>query len=191
MTKTIKIIVAIILLTFTLITLSLVALTFNNVSHCMQINAPSRIIVYYNSESQNKVFEPDSANYNEIYLSILEGYKQPIIKAITTNKLFKDVKINANEGTNINFSGIKINFVYDTPQAVRYKNKLYTSNDQTYWYQNLIFDIPSADKYQYNTVAIIPPKDASYYVSPFNYSLHYSAYSNFSNVEQIANKLFG
>ena len=54
MTKKTKILIAIILLLVTSITTSLVVLSTTTISHCMQINAPNRIAVYYNSESPDK-----------------------------------------------------------------------------------------------------------------------------------------
>lgn len=190
MRKKIKILVAVILTLVAMLTISLVAMSLNTTSHCMKINAPDRIIVYYNSVSQNKVFEKDSVEYNQIYSSIINAYQQTVLEAFVNSSLFKDVKINTPLNCEIDFDGVKINFVYDTPQAVKYKNKLYEKDGQNYWYQNLIFDISSADKYQYNDVAIIPPETSNYYTSPYECYLKYSAYSNFDKVYDIVLNMF-
>lgn len=189
-TKKIRIIISVILLCVAVITVCLVTLTLNTVSYNMHINKPSQIIVYYNNEYGNIVFEPTSNEYSKIYSLLIDSYNQPILKAFVSGDLSKNVKVVENQSTKINFTGIKINFVYDSPQIVKYKNKLYTNNDDNYWYQNLIFDINNADKFQYNNVAIIPPSSSKYYIGQYNYSLHYKAYSNFNNVYNYTLSLF-
>ncbi|MBQ7881033.1 MAG: hypothetical protein IJ358_04250 [Clostridia bacterium] len=190
MTKKTKILIATILIIVTFTTISLVALSLAKVSHCMDINAPSQIVVYYNKSSTNIVFEPNDEEYKSIYSSIKKAYKQPMLKALVDNKLFKDVKIIENDNSPINFKGIKISFVYNTPQVVKYKSKLYNHNGENYWYGKLIFDITQDDAYQYNTVAIIPPENSNMYVSAYSYSLYYSGYCNFNSVYNNALQLF-
>ena len=188
-TKKIKIITTI--LSIVVIISSLIIITsLNTTSYCMQINAPNRIIVYYNNETNNKGFERGNETYNIIYSSITKAYEQSVLSAIITGKIFKDVKIVKIDNTDINFSGIKINFIYDNPQVVKYKKKLYTHNDETYWYQSLIFDITDSNKYQLNKVAIIPPPSSNNYISTYNYSLSYLAYSNFNKTYNQAITLF-
>lgn len=189
-TKKIKIIVSIILIFVALVATTLTTLSLTHISYSMNFNSPSRIIVYYNNENNNMVLEPNDAEYKEIYSLILGAYKKSTINAITSNSLSKKVKIIQNKETDIDFDGVKISFVYDTPQVLKYKDKIYCNNDQTYWYQNLIFYITNVDNFQYNTVAIIPPIGSKQYVSPFTYLLHYEAYANFSKTYNYIITLF-
>lgn len=188
MTKKTKIIalLSIIIVIFTL----LVILSLTTISHCMKINVPNRIIVYYNDETTNKVYENNDEQFNIIYSSVIKSYEQSTMASILNGKLFKDVKIIHSENSVVSFDAIKVSFVYDTPQVVKCKNKLYSHNNENYWYQTLIFDIPLNDKYSYNTIAIIPPFSSNEYVSPFKYNLSYIAYSNFSKTYKIVTKLF-
>ena len=172
------IILCVIFLLLAIAGITLFTLSVTTTSYNMQFNKPSRIIVYYENESGNQVFEPTDTEYNKIYSLVCNAYKQSTLNALTSNQLYKDVKIIENDISSINFSGININFVYDTPQVVRYKNKMYITNNENYWYQNLIFDIVSTNKFQYTTVAIIPPNNASNYYGAFNYSLYYKAFAN-------------
>lgn len=188
MTKKTKLIALI--LTIIIIFTLLVILSLTTMSHCMKINVPNRIIVYYNDETANKVYENDTEQFNNIYSSVIKSYKQSTIASIINGKLFKDVKIIYGENSVVNFDGVKISFVYDTPQVVKYKDKLYSYNNENYWYQTLIFDIPLSDNYAYNSIAIIPPFSSNEYVSPFKYNLSYRAYSNFNKTYKIVTKLF-
>lgn len=190
MTKKTKILIAIILLLVTAITTSLVVLSTTTISHCMQINAPNRIAVYYNSESNNKVYDSDTEQYNVMYNAILDGFKQTTLSSLLNKQLFKDVKIKSVSSTEIDFSGIKIVFMYNNPQTVKYKKKLYSHNDKNYWYQSLIFNITDYNGFKHNTIAIIPPSEDKSFVSYFNYNLYYQAFSNFKNVYNIALDLF-
>ena len=156
----------------------------------MKINAPSRIVVYCDNESGNKVFDPNDEQYSKIYTLILDAHKQTILQSIATNTLSKDVRIKSINNTTIDFSGIKVNFVYDSPQVVNYKKKMYTNNNQPYWYQNLIFDIDNVEEFKYNNIAIIPPVDSSYYKGPYNYSLQYKTFSNPSKTYNYVLNLF-
>ena len=188
-TKKTKIIACVILLLMAVITILLIVLSIKTTYHGIDFNKPSRIIVYYDNETTNAVFEQDDERYNKIYNSILDGCKQPILPALLSNKLFKDVKIVENKTTEIDFSGITISFVYDLPQAVSYKNKVYTNNGETYWYSALIFRVPNNSKYQYNQIAIIPPENSSYYIGQYNYTLRYEIYSNFNSTFKLVNSI--
>lgn len=189
-TKKIKIIVTTILFFVTVVAGLLLTLSLTKTSHCMHINAPSRIVVYHNNSASNKVFETGDKEYNEIYSLVLNSYKQSTLSAILSGNIFKDIKIiNDNESV-VDFKGFKINFVYDIPQSVRYKNKVYTSGQQSYWYQSLIFNVNSLDSFKYNTVAIIPPENDANYSSQYSYTLRYEVYSNFSNTHDYCLNLF-
>lgn len=190
MTKKIKIIISTVLLIITLITIALVALSLNTVSHCMDINAPDRIAVYYNNEYTNKVYSKSTEQYDAIYSSILNGCNQKILPAIASGSIFKDVKIKRHNATQSNFNQITINFIYDTPQVVKYKSKLYNNSGINYWYQNLVFHVTATNKYQYNTVAIIPPENDINYINYNSYCLHYEVYSNFAMSYRSASNLF-
>jgi hypothetical protein len=178
-TTKIKLIATIIVLLVALITIAILTISLNTISYSMQFNAPSRIVVYCDSESGNQVYEPNSKQYEEIYTTICNSYSQTILSAIKSNSLNKKVKIEKVEPTSINFSGIKVNFVYDTPQIVKFKHDIYLVDDETCWYQNLIFSIDNQNKFKYNSVAIIPPSTSNHYVDSYTYSLQYFVYSNF------------
>jgi len=156
----------------------------------MELNRPSRIIVYHNSETNNQVFEPNTEEYNKIYSLFTDSCKQPILQALVSGEINKDVKVVENEISTIDFKGVTINFVYDSPQAVKGKNKLYNYNNSTYWYQSLIFKVTDSNQLCYNTIAIIPPNDASYYVSHNTYNLHYQVYSNYNKTYNYVLTLF-
>ena len=188
-TKKTKIIAGVILLLVAVITTLLIIISVKTTYHGIDFNKPSRIIVYYDSQTTNAVFEQGDECYDKIYNSILDGCKQPILSALFSNKLFKDVKIVKNNATEIDFSGVKISFVYDLPQAVSYKNKIYTNNGETYWYTTLIFNVTDTNKYQYNHISIIPPEDSNNYNGQFNYSLHYEIYSNLNSTFKLVNSI--
>ena len=188
-TKKIKIIVAI-LLCVAMVAGVLLTLSLTTTSHCMHINSPSRIVVYHNNSATNKVFEPTDKEYAEIYSSVLKSYQQSTLSAIFSGNVFKDIKIVDSDESTVNFKGFKISFVYDSPQAVRYKNKVYTNEQQSYWYQSLIFDVTYDNSFKYNTIAIIPPENDVNYISQHSYTLHYEVCSNFSNTYTYCLNLF-
>lgn len=188
-TKKIKIIATIILSLVAIITIGLIVLSTKTTYHGIDFCRPSQIIVYYNSETNNVVFEQGDEYYNKIYNSIVDAYKQPILSAFLSNKLFKDVKIVKNDATAIKFDGIFISFVYDLPQAVKYKNKMYIDGGETYWYQTLIFSLSHNNKFQYNQIAIIPPENSNKYVDKYTYSIHYKMYSNFKSTYSLVNNI--
>ena len=189
-TKKIKIISLSILLIFVIIVGGILTMTFSTISYAMAFNTPSKIIVYYNEELGNQVYEIGSKEYNDIYNSICDAYKQSTIKAFVNGELNKSIKIKHVEKNNINFAGIKVNFVYNTPQIVKYKSKIYSNNGKNYWYQSLIFTINDTNDFQYNSVAIIPPVNDDNYINQYTYSLNYSAYSNFSKTYSMLIKYF-
>lgn len=169
---------------------SLIALSLNNTKYNMPINKPSRIIVYCGNVTNNQVFEPNSEEFDKIYSLLIKSYQQPILKAFVEGELGKNAKIEHTDNKSVNFGGIVINFEYDTPQVVGYKNKVYNYNNSTFWYQNLIFEISNNNTFEYNKVAIVPPVGDIDYVSPHNYKLVYLAYSNFSQVYGYVNEMF-
>lgn len=189
-TKKAKIIVVTILLVVTLLGATFTALSFNKVSYAPSFNKPDRIIVYNQSSSSNIVFEPADKNYNTIYSLMLSGCKKPILPAILAGDLSKNVKVHHVENSKINFKDIVINFVYDTPQIVRLKNKTYNNNGKNYWYQNLIFELFDENKFEYNNIAIISPESSIDYISPYTYSSYYQVYSNFNDCYEFSKKLF-
>ena len=189
-TKRIKIIAICIILFVVIVALTSVILSLNTISHSMTFNKPSRIVVYYNRENGNQVYEPETEQYNAIYSSIVDSYNQNALQALVTNSLNKKVKVEAINSASIDYSGIVVRFVYDTPQVVKYKNNNYINNNDNYWYQNLVFNINSQDKFAYNSVAIIPPMSSKDYLGEKNYSLQYQVYSNFNNAYKNLIKLF-
>lgn len=191
MKKKIKIIVIVSLVLIGLTASILAAMAINTTSYAMNINSPSRIIVYYDSPANNKVYEPSSKEYSEIYSSITNGLKQRILPAFFAGELSKNVKVCSNPASNVKLNNIAVALIYDTPQVLRCKKNLYTdSNGRNYWYQSLIFNVSSADNYQYHSIAIIPPEDSPEYVSNFHYTMHYQVYGNFSDLNQYALQLF-
>lgn len=190
-TKKIKIILSVsILLIFTIIVGSILIMSFNTISYAMAFKAPAKIIVYYNEQLGNQVYDAGSAEYNDIYSSICNSYEQSVLKAFVNGELNKDIKIKHTDKTAIDFTGIKVNFVYNTPQVVKYKNSLYSNNGTNYWYQNLIFTISDTNSFQYNTVAIIPPVNDRDYVNQYTYSLTYNAYSNLGKTHTMLSEYF-
>ena len=166
------------------------AIHFIPISYAMKFNAPTQIIVYYNQEDGNQVYEPNTAQYQEIYSLINNSYKQTTLKALLNKELNKDVQIEHTKSTQISFDGIKVNFVYALPQPVRLKSNIYSYSNTTYWYKNLIFTISDVDGFQYNTVAIIPPSNDSSYINQYTYSLNYQSYSNLSKTYNTLIKYF-
>jgi hypothetical protein len=166
------------------------AMHFSQISYAMEFNAPTQIIVYYNKEDDNQVYEPNTAQYQEIYSLINNSYKQSTLKALLNKELNKDIQIEHTKSTQISFDGIKVNFVYNLPQPVRLKSNIYSNNGTTYWYKNLIFTISDVEEFQYNTVAIIPPSKDSNYINKYTYSLNYQAYSNLNKTYNTLIKYF-
>lgn len=189
MTKKIKICIAAITLVVIILGLLLASLLIKT-SYCMPISAPDTIVVHYNDSSNNIVFEKGDKNYNKIYEQLSKSYKKSIFTAFIKGELNKDPKISASDIEELDYSGINIAFVYDSPQIVKTKSGTYTRNGEVYWYQTLVFNIVENDRYQYNSIAIIPPYDSNDYISPAHYTLTCKAYSNFSKLYGTANKLF-
>ncbi len=189
-TKKIKIISLLILLLFAIISVGVFIMSFSTISYAMAFNTPSKIIVYYNGETGNQVYEPNSTEFNDIYMSICNAYKQPMLKAFMSGELNKKIKVEPIENTTIDFNGIKVNFVYNSPQPVKYKSNVYSNNGKTYWYQNLIFTINDVDGFQYNQVAIIPPINDNNYINQYTYSLNYKTYSNLGKTYTMLSEYF-
>jgi len=189
MTKKIKISTAIISIAIIILG-TLLSLILIKKSYYMSINVPDRIVVYYDSNSNNIVLEKNDKNYNRIYSQLIKSYKQPILSALFNNSINKDVKLVEDINGKVEYKGIIITFIYDSPQAVKLNKKVYDYNGEVYWFQNLVFTISNANKYQYNSVAIIPPENSINYISPYNYTLSYSAYSNFYKLNKMSIALF-
>lgn len=182
-TKKIKILVSVILILVAIVASGIVAACTTKVSYAMGIPKPDRIVVYYNSSSNNMVFERDSDDYGNIYNSIIGSFKQRTIVSFVNGNLSKKPKI-VEHASSVDFDGLKVNFVYDSPNVVKQKNNLYIIDGEECWYQSLIFDISSQNKYQYNSIAIIQPDNT------FDYSVIYKAYSNFGKCYDDLIKLF-
>jgi hypothetical protein len=131
------------------------------------------------------VFEPEDNEYQVICKMIEDAHKQPILTAMFNGQIFKDVPIVKHASRNVDFTGYKVNFVYNAPQTANLKNKMYSD---VIWYQSLIFNISSDNTFDYNTTTIVAPED--YDRSEFKYSAHYSSYSNLSNVYSYLTNLF-
>ena len=189
MTKKIKISISIILIT-TLLLGSVLALFLIKKSYYPPVIAPDRIVVYYNSDSNNILFEKNDENYNKIYNQLIKSFKQSMLISLFSGSINNNPKIIEHDNSKIKYDGIKINFMYDKPQVVKLNNNLYLHNNETYWYQNLVFTISSIDKYQYSEVAIIPPENSNNYISYDTYILSYQGYSNFYKLHKICTNLF-
>lgn len=185
--KTTKILASAILIVVALVSVALITLSNTTTSYCMNIEMPNRIVIYKNQFATNKVFESDTPQFKQIYSAVLESYEQSTLNAITSGKIFKDVEIVESEQTEINFNGVTINFVYDTPQAVKSKNTSYVYNGDCYWYKSLIFKI-SDSGWQKNQVAIISVENSN--ALPMYYTLSYKAYSNQNEVFKIVSNMF-
>lgn len=185
----IKIITCIALICVVLISVITFGL-LKDIKYNMDFQKPSRIVIYYNSENNNQVFEPRDSEYKKIHSLILNGCNKSAFSAFFNGELDKNVKIIENEDKSTNFEGIVIRFEYDVPQAVKYENKMYTHNDLNYWYQNLIFNITDTNKFDYNYISIIPPEDSNYYIDAYTHKLHYEVYSNFAQLHNYAVTLF-
>ncbi|MFQ6724169.1 MAG: hypothetical protein ACLRFE_02415 [Clostridia bacterium] len=188
-TKRTKIIISIILIFVAVCTAILLTLQFNNISYLPNINKPSRIIIYYNSEKNNVVFEQNDEEFNLIYSSLTKAHKQSLLNATFNGELLKKCRIIENDPSSISFEHIKLCFDYNLPQSLKLKNDLYSYNNNVYWYQQLIFDIINNDDFKYNSIAIIPPSNSPYYVDQFTYTLQYLSYSKLDNAYNIINSI--
>ena len=188
--KKIKIIIASVLLAVVLIASTLLTMTFNKKSYMMSINRPDSIIVYHNDASKNIVFVPQDKEYNKIYSLITDGCKKSVLSAIINNEISKDVYIEEVDASEIKFNTIIINFCYNKPQIAQLKNKDYLIDGQNYWYQNLIFTLSNDSQFKYSSVAIIVPENDLNFVGPFNYTLSYKVYSNWSKCYNFSSNLF-
>lgn len=176
-TKKIKVIVAIILSIVALIGGTFISVSLIKTSHIMKFNTPDKIIVYYNSNTNNIVFEPEDIEYHNICKMINNAHKQTVLTSIFNGQLFKDVEIVEHDFKKIDFKGLKVCFIYNSPQIAKLENKIHPSH---IWYQTLMFEISSEDKFNYNTTAIISPKNNG--ANQSNYISHYVSYSNLSNL---------
>ena len=179
MTKKIKIIISIILTSVVVISSTLVILYCNTISFAPKINKPDQIVVYYNNAYTNIVFEPNDKTYDEIYSSISRGCSKRVLSALFSNSISNKAKVESHDLQNIKFDGIRVAFLYNSPQVVMLKNNIYIDGENSYWYQSLIFSISNNNSYTYNTIAIVPPENDSNYVSSFSHTLSYMVYSNF------------
>lgn len=189
-TRKTKIIVAVVLFLVCIVTSVLLTMKFNKISYMMNINKPDNIIVYYNSQSNNKVFSPKDKEYENIYSLIVNGSKQSVLSAMFNGELSNNVYVEKVDSSEIKFNTIIINFCYNKPQVVQLKNNDYLDNGRNYWYQNLIFTLDSNNNFKYNTVAIVVPESSVDFVSPFTYSLKYNVYSNWNKCYSFAKNLF-
>lgn len=189
-TKKIKIIISVVLLLVSIITATLVTFNFVKTSYMININTPSRIIVYYNKDINNLVFEKNSNEYNKIYSLVDDSHKQTILTSLFEGNLLKKESIEKIASRQIDFSGIKISFVYDTPQIVKFKNKTYLDGTNSYWYKTLVFDISSQDTFSYNTIAIISAQNSDNIDLQYTYQLQYLTFSNYNNLYKYSLSLF-
>ena len=176
-TKKIKVMVAIILSVVLTISGIFISISLIKTSNIMKFENPDKIIVYFNSNTRNIVFEPTDNEYKTIYTFINDAHKQTILTSIFNGQLFKDADIMEHDLKNINFDGINVSFVYNSPQIAKLKNKIYSNH---IWYQTLMFKVSSNDGFSYNSTAIISPKNIDEY--PFDYSSHYVSYSNLKSL---------
>lgn len=176
-TKKIKILVVALLILFSICSV-LAVLSLNTTSYMMQLDPPTKIIVYYNGYSNNQVFTSTSDEYHTIFNSIKSAHKQNSFKALFKLDLIKDVKVNHCEQNTINFSGIKVEFEYSSPQPLKCKNSIYTKSYESFWYQYLVFDINNYNDFNYNFVAIVPPISSLDFINRQTYTMYYQSYSN-------------
>lgn len=184
-TKKIKIIIAIILSVVTLIGGIFVSISLIKTSHIMKFNAPDKIVVYYNSNNKNVVFEPSDSEYTTICKMLENAHKQTVITSVFNGQIFKDAEIVEHNLKKVDFNGFKVSFIYNTPQIARLENKIHPSN---IWYQTLVFEISSENKFDYHSTAIISPESNS--LETFSYTSHYSTYSNLGNLYAYLNDIF-
>lgn len=180
--KTAKLTIVIILLTVVLVGIVLAILSNTTILYCMKIEQPSRIVVYKNNASINKVFESNTNEYNLIYNEVINSYKESTLQAIFSGRIFKDIDIVKVKNTNIDFDGFNINFIYDTPQVVKTKNGTYKYDNTNYWYTSLMFNITDTSSWQLNKVYIIPTEESDEFVSYYTCNLYYNIYSNYEKL---------
>lgn len=179
MKRKIKIFLVVALILFILISATLIILSNTKISYYINISKPDNIVVYSSSYSNNIVYEKDSKEYIEIYNAIKRCHKQTTLTALCKHNLSKTPQILETETSTVDFNQLLISFAYNTPQPLKLKNKTYNYNNSGYWYKSLIFEI-SNTTWSYNSIAIIPPSNSSYYVSPYQYNLYYQTYSNYN-----------
>ncbi len=189
MTKKIKISIVISVIAI-LLTSAVLATLLIKTDYGLSINAPDRIVVYHNDNSDNIVFEKSSSKYSKLYKQLINAHKQPILVAFVNGSLNRDAKIISHNVAQVDYEGISIEFVYDSPQILTNNGKQHKLNGDICWYQSLVFKLSNKDKYKYNTIAIIPPSDAINFVSPHHHTITCSAYSNFNDLYNYAIKLF-
>lgn len=186
----VKIIISIVLISVTLLTALLVALSINTTSYLMAINQPNRVVVYHNNSTVNKVYESSNKEFSKLYSLFNKSFEQKILPAILSGELNNNVKVKQSTGE-IKPGNICIAFMYDAPQVLKLNKDSYKDESgKNYWYQSLIFNVVSKDDYQYHTIAIIPPEDSSQFISNFNYNLCYQVYGNFNKLYNYALELF-
>lgn len=169
---------------------SLLASLLITKSYCIPINRPDSIVVYYNKSSDNIVLNKNSSSYNKIYKQLTQSHQQPILMAFVENSLNKEPKIVEHEVRMVDYSGISIEFVYDSPQVIKTNGKIYKVNGDVYWYQSIVFNISKTDNFKYNTVAVIPPYDSNNYISPLHHTVSCKIYSNYSKLYKTSISLF-
>ena len=190
MAKKTKISIAVILGFVAIITSVLIALSLNTVSYYSNIARPSRIVVYYQNQYNNIVFEPDDVEYEKIYSLLIDGYRKPIIKSFIDDDLSKNVVVNISDRNKINFTDINIAFVYNTPQVLKSNGKIHSLNGENYWFKTLIFNVKNNNSFKYNTIAVIPNENDINYIDEFDYNVSLQAYSNFNSLYNYIYQLF-
>lgn len=151
----------------------------------MKFNTPDKIIVYYNSNSNNIVFEPGDNEYFDICNMLNDAHKQAILTSILNGQLFKDVKVVEHSTKQVDYNGFKVGFVYNSPQIAKLENKIYSNN---VWYKVLLFDVDGEDAFKYNSCAIISPESSA--LELYNYNAHYLSYSNLNNLYHYLTNMF-
>lgn len=189
-TKKIKIIIAIMLSLVAIITSVLIALSLNKVSYYSNIEKPSRIVVYYNAQHNNIVFAPGDEDYEKLYSLLTASYKEPILKSLFNGRITNKAKIFSSTKTQINFDGINVAFVYNSPKVLKSNGKIYTVNNNDYWFKTLVFNINDNNQFAYNMVAVIPNENDVNYLGEFAYNVGIKACSNFSNLYNYCYQLF-
>ena len=172
--------------------ISAVLITLYNTtkSYYIEVEKPFAIVLYKNNESNNIYYEQNSKEFNEIYLSIANSFKQDNLTALFNNKLFYKPTISKCENTKIDFNSIIVKFVYKTAQPSKLNNSTYETDGSVYWYNNLIFTISSTDEYNYTNIAILPGSDDINFVARNTYNLYYTSYANFSASYKLVDNYF-
>lgn len=185
--KKISVIVAICVAVVIIISTIIIGLNLNDKTY-LNLQRPDSIVVYNNSSSVNKVYESGSVEFENIYLSVQEGFTQTKWSAFTKGKLFEKQEVLPLSST-IDFEGYVVNFVYNSPQPLKCNGKDYSLEGKAVWYSNLMFNL-NQDGWGYNNIAIIPPASSTFYFSPYGTVAYYTIYSNLSNAEKIVKDLF-